>query len=167
MENAATTTAHAASAIGKARAAADLSSGFILACVEIAASPQRVFAALTSADVIQWWVRPGVFDTRTWDGDVQPGGRWRTSGVGPRGPYVLGGTYTEVKPPERLTHTWEDPERPNVVSTVAYCLERTEAGTRITLRHEGVRPELVCANTCAGWETSLAGLNEMLAAASE
>jgi uncharacterized protein YndB with AHSA1/START domain len=165
MENAATTTAHAGSAIVKARAAADLSSGLILASVEIAASPRRVFDALTSADVIEWWVRPGVFDTRTWDGDVKPGGRWRTSGVGPRGPYVLAGTYTVVKSPERLTHTWEDPEHPNVVSTVDYCLERTEAGTRITLRHEGVHPELVCANTCTGWETSFARLNEMLAGA--
>jgi uncharacterized protein YndB with AHSA1/START domain len=48
----------------RARAVADLAEGRILASVEIAAPPERVFRALTSRDVIDWWVRPGVFDTK-------------------------------------------------------------------------------------------------------
>jgi hypothetical protein len=100
--------------------------------------------------------------------EVQPPCQQRTRGLlGTCVVHLLAGWSGEpLKSPERLTHTWEDPEHPNVVSTVDYSLERTEAGTRITLRHEGVHPELVCANTCAGWETSFARLNEMLAGAS-
>lgn len=157
-----TAVARAGSAVASPRAAADLGAGFILATVEIPASPPRVFHSLSSADVIDWWVRPGVFDTRTWEGEVSRGGRWRTSGVGPRGPYELTGEYVDVDSPRRLTHTWEDPEFPGVSSTVTYDLTPVEDGTRITLRHEGLGVPLVCANTCVGWETSFAHLADML-----
>ena len=116
----------AAAAIAAARAAADLPGGFILASVEVAATPARVFAALSSSDVIDWWVRPGVFDTRTWEGDVAVGGRWRTSGIGPRGPYELAGEYLEVDQPSRLVHTWQDPQWPEATSTVTYELSGIE-----------------------------------------
>jgi uncharacterized protein YndB with AHSA1/START domain len=153
----------AARAIATARAAADLSAGFILATVEVAATPERVFAALTSEDVIEWWVRPGVFDTRTWDGNVTPGGRWRTSGVGPRGPYELSGEYLEVDPPQRLVHTWEDPEAPETTSKVTYDLSAGDSRTRITLHHEGeFAAPVVCANIAIGWETSFTQLAQML-----
>lgn len=158
------TTQQAAQAIATAHAAADLSAGFILATVEVAALPERVFAALTSADVIDWWVRPGVFDTRTWDGNAAPGGRWRTSGVGPQGPYELSGEYLEVDPPRLLVHTWEDPGAPGSTSKVTYNLSAIDRGTRVTLRQEGeFAAPIVCANVAIGWETSLAQLAQMLA----
>ncbi len=65
--------------IATARAAADLSEGLVLATVEVKAPPERVFRALASEEVTRWWVRPGVFDTRRWSGDVRRGGRWRAS----------------------------------------------------------------------------------------
>jgi uncharacterized protein YndB with AHSA1/START domain len=158
------TTQQAAQAIATAHAAADMSAGFILATVEVAALPGRVFAALTSAEVIDWWVRPGVFDTRTWDGKATPGGRWRTSGVGPRGPYELSGEYLQVDPPQLLVHTWEDAEAPGTTSKVTYVLSAIDRGTRITLRQEGkFAAPVACANIAIGWETSLARLAQMLA----
>jgi uncharacterized protein YndB with AHSA1/START domain len=84
--------------IGAARAVADLSAGLVLATVEVAAPPERTFQALASRDVLRWWVRPGVFDTREWTGDVRPGGSWRASGIGGGKPYVLDGEFTEVIP---------------------------------------------------------------------
>jgi uncharacterized protein YndB with AHSA1/START domain len=45
------------------RAVADLAEGYILASVEIAARPERVFRALASDEIVDWWVRPGVFHT--------------------------------------------------------------------------------------------------------
>jgi uncharacterized protein YndB with AHSA1/START domain len=108
--------------------------------------------------------RPGVFDTRTWEGNPVVGGRWRTSGVGPRGPYELSGEYLEVGPPSRLVHTWEDPEWLEATSTVTYDLSATENGTRITLRQQGkFAAPLVCANIAIGWETSFDHLAKMLA----
>lgn len=53
-------------------AVAEANDGRILATVEIAASPERVFRALASSEVTAWWVRPGVFDTREWAGDGRP-----------------------------------------------------------------------------------------------
>src|SRR5260370_39983277 len=76
-----------------ARAVADLSEGFILATVEIAAPPERVFRALASKEVCEWWVRPGDFDTREWTGDVRIGGQWRGSGIGNGRPFVLLGHF--------------------------------------------------------------------------
>ena len=63
----------------RAHAVADLGEGLILASVEVAAAPARVFRALASKEITEWWVRPGVFDTREWTGDVHAGGRWRAS----------------------------------------------------------------------------------------
>src|SRR5919198_3405926 len=87
---------------GRARAAADLAEGSVLATVEVAAPPERVFQALASKEVTDWWVRPGVFDTREWSGNVRAGGRWRASGVGGGKPYPLEGEFLGVDPPRRL-----------------------------------------------------------------
>jgi uncharacterized protein YndB with AHSA1/START domain len=55
----------------RARAVADVAEGLVLASVEVAAAPERVFQALASKEITDWWVRPGVFDTREWTGDVR------------------------------------------------------------------------------------------------
>src|SRR5215470_11426243 len=89
-----------------ARAVADLSNGSILASVEIAAPPERVFHALSSKEIVDWWVRPGVFDTREWTGDVRVGGRWQATGVARGAPYTLEGEFLEVDPPRKLVQTW-------------------------------------------------------------
>ncbi|HEY4987932.1 MAG TPA: SRPBCC domain-containing protein, partial [Bradyrhizobium sp.] len=58
------------------RAVSDLIDGQVVAPVDLATTPERVFQALASQDVVDWWVNPGVFDTREWSGDVRVGGRW-------------------------------------------------------------------------------------------
>lgn len=147
----------------RARAVADLAEGMILASAEIAAPPERVFQALTSKEVCTWWVRPGVFDTREWTGDVRAGGRWRASGVGKGNPYALEGEFLEVDPPRKLVHTWHGIGAPGAPSTVTYLLERRDGGTRVTLRHSGLVAREVCTNTCIGWETSFERLVAVLA----
>lgn len=146
-----------------ARAVADLSEGLILATVEIAATPERVFRALTSKEVTEWWVRPGVFDTREWTGDVRVGGRWEASGVGKDGSYGLEGEFLEIDPPRRLVHTWHPIGAPAAAtSTVTYVLEPFEGGTRITLRQSGIQSRASSLGICAGWETSFQKLEELL-----
>ena len=46
------------------RAVSDSAETQIVASVEIAAPPARVFNALCSAEIVNWWVNPGVFDTQ-------------------------------------------------------------------------------------------------------
>ena len=46
----------------------------------VVATPDQVFHSLTSPNITQWWVRPGVFDTRDSAGDLRVGGRWPVAG---------------------------------------------------------------------------------------
>jgi uncharacterized protein YndB with AHSA1/START domain len=149
---------------GKARAVADTAEGHLFASVELAAPPERVFRALTSKEVIDWWVRAGVFDTRKWAGDVHAGGRWRASGIAGGQPYALEGEFLEIDPPRKLVHTWHRVGTPNTPTTVTYDLERLDEGTRITLRHTGFASPETCTNTAIGWETSFERLAESLVA---
>jgi uncharacterized protein YndB with AHSA1/START domain len=145
------------------RAVADLAEGLVLASVEVEAPPERVFDALASKEVTTWWVRPGVFDTREWTGDVRMGGAWRVSGMARGRPYALEGEFTEVDRPRKLVHTWRTVGAPGVPTTVAYLLEKVENGTRLTLRHSGFASRETCINTCVGWETSFEQLARILA----
>lgn len=146
-----------------ARAVADYEAGLILASVEIMATPERVFRALASEEVVKWWVRPGVFDTREWSGEVRVGGRWRASGLGGGRPYVLEGEFLEVDPPRKLVHTWHTVGTPQPPTTVTYVLAPIDGGTRITLRHSGFAAGDQSKGVCVGWETSFSQLEEELA----
>jgi uncharacterized protein YndB with AHSA1/START domain len=146
-----------------ARAAADVSEGYLLATVELEVPPDRVFEALTSPiEIVDWWVRPGVFDTREWTGELQPQGKWRASGIGNGRPYVLEGEFVEIDRPHKLVHTWRVAAAPLAPTTVTYLLEPLDPGTRVTLRHSGFNSRDVCIATCIGWETSFARLAELL-----
>lgn len=146
-----------------ARAVARFDEGLILASVDIAAPPGRVFSALISKEVCEWWVRPGVFDTREWTGEVRVGGHWRASGIDAKRPYVIEGEFLEVDPPRKLVHTWHTVGVPSAPTTVTYVLEPLDGGTRITLRHSGFVAPGMCMNTCIGWETSFERLAEIQA----
>ena len=148
--------------IAAARAVADPAGGRLLACVEIEAEPERVFRALTSGEITAWWVRPGVFDTREWSGDVRVGGRWRAAGVSRGQPYVQEGEFLEIEPPHKLIHTWEGAGKPEAPSTVTYLLEWFEKGMRLTIRQTGFVSRDVCNAFAIGWETSLHRLAEIL-----
>lgn len=148
---------------GAARAVGDLATGQLLASVELAASPVRVFRALTSDEITKWWVRPGVFDTREWTGDVRAGGRWRATGMTRGQPYAQEGEFLEVSPPDRLVHTWDGVGVGSQPSTITYQLEPLYGGTRLTLRQHGFVSRERCEAFAIGWETSLERLAELLA----
>jgi uncharacterized protein YndB with AHSA1/START domain len=147
-----------------ARAVADLTEGLILATVEIAAPPERVFRALASKEITEWWVRPGVFDTREWSGDVRVGGRWRATGVARGRPYALEGEFLEIDAPHKLVHTWHLEGMPDAASVVTYLLEPIAKGTRITLRHSANSSRESSIANSAGWESSFQRLEAYLAA---
>jgi uncharacterized protein YndB with AHSA1/START domain len=147
-----------------ARAIADPAERRILASVEIGVSAERVFRALASKEILGWWVRPGVFNTTKWVGDVRVGGRWRASGIGRGRPYVLEGEFLEIDPPRKLVHTWHPAGAPGEATTVTYLVESFHGGRRLTLRHSGFASREVCGNTAIGWETSFERLAECLAA---
>jgi uncharacterized protein YndB with AHSA1/START domain len=141
---------------------ADTAQGSILAIVELSCRPERVFRALASEEITAWWVRPGVFETREWAGDVRVGGAWRASGVGRAGPFAFDGEFLEVEAPNRLVHSWQRSGAPVAPTTVSYFLQSVDGGTRLTLRHSGFTTPETCEATADAWRTSLDGLAELL-----
>jgi uncharacterized protein YndB with AHSA1/START domain len=141
---------------------ADSSKGAVVATVELKAKPERVFHALASPEITKWWVRPGVFDTREWSGDVRAGGHWHASGVGQGRPYTLDGEFIEVDAPRKLVHTWQLNSPDGPVSTATYRLEPVAGGTRLSFEHGSFGSSQAVEANRAGWETSFKELVELL-----
>jgi uncharacterized protein YndB with AHSA1/START domain/uncharacterized protein YciI len=138
-----------------ARAVADVIGGTILADVEIAATPERVFRAITSPEeVVRWWGSDEMYRTTKWDSDFRVHGRWRAEGLGSDGvPFSVEGEFLEIDPPRKLVQTWKPEWDGGHVTTVTYRLEAIESGTRVTVRHEGFgKLTESCRNHAQGWE---------------
>ncbi|HVC37016.1 MAG TPA: SRPBCC domain-containing protein [Gammaproteobacteria bacterium] len=72
-----------------------------------------VFKAWTERDHILHWLAPRGFTVTFAEGDVRPGGRWRSGIRKPDGTELwVGGVYHEVIENERLvfTHAWDNPD---------------------------------------------------------
>ena len=68
-----------------------------------------VFRAWTEPDRLsQWWGAGPDFSTPIAEVDLRVGGKYRLGMKAPdqEEPYIVGGTYREVRPPERLVYTW-------------------------------------------------------------
>ena len=118
----------------------------------IAAPPERVFQAITDPrQVPQWWGQQGLYRITEWKGDVRPGGKWSSVGVGDDGTsFRVDGEYLEVDPPRLLVHTWVASWTGAQKTTVRWELEprdvhglqpsgprRMGNGTMVRIRHQG------------------------------
>lgn len=142
------------------RAVADLERGVVLACVELEASPERVFQALTTEEVVQWWGDAQTFRTTRWSADLRAGGQWQAEGVDAQGhPFVLRGTYIEVDPPRRIVTSWIASWEAGLETTLTYLVDPTATGARLTVRHEGFSAHRhICEHRAGGWERVLGWL---------
>ncbi|MDE9452056.1 MULTISPECIES: SRPBCC family protein [Rhodobacterales] len=156
--------ADAPDAQDEVRATTDPKTGEIEASGVFETSPERLFRALTTKEICNWWVRPGVFNTQEWSGDVREGGRWAAAGVGGGQPYQLEGEFVVFEEPNRLVQTWKAVGAPFEPAMLTYELEPRSDGVQLTLRHSGLPNAEVCEKTRAGWETSLMRLQEIIAA---
>jgi uncharacterized protein YndB with AHSA1/START domain len=80
----------------------------VVAEIEIAAPPQRVFAALTDPAQNQEWGRSEAFQITLWEMDPRVGGAWRFVSLesGKNREYVHHGEVLEFDPPRVLAYTW-------------------------------------------------------------
>ena len=147
-----------------ARALTDLSAGTIVATVEIAAAPERVFAALSTAEVAEWWGSPDLYRVTRWTADLRPGGAWRSEGVDANGKsFSVSGRILEVDPPRLLVQTWNYDWDSGGSTIVRYQVEPIPSGTRLTVRHEGFLPDSAdCRSHAIGWERVLGWLADHL-----
>jgi uncharacterized protein YndB with AHSA1/START domain/uncharacterized protein YciI len=146
------------------RAVADIEQGRILASVEIAAPIERVFRALASGEIAEWWGSSDTYRTTRWTGDVRRGGAWVSEGVGADGtPFSVRGEFLEVDPPNVIVQTWVAPWDGNHTTTVTTRLDAIDGGTRVTLRHEGFSGRAAsCSGHAEGWERVLGWLGKYL-----
>jgi uncharacterized protein YndB with AHSA1/START domain len=124
----------------------------VIAEIFIAAPPERVFQAITDASQApRWWGQQGMYRITEWTGDVRPGGKWSSVGVGADGSsFRVEGEYLEVDPPRLLVHTWVASWTGTLKTTVRWELEprdvhglqgrgpqRMGTGTMVKLHHTG------------------------------
>jgi uncharacterized protein YndB with AHSA1/START domain len=144
-----------------ARAIADVSSGSLLAVVEIAVAPERVFRALTDPqEVPRWWGSPDQYRVTEYQADLRVGGRWKSVGRSADGStFAVTGEFLEIDPPRRLVHTWIADWDGGATTTIRYQLESIPEGTRVTVRHEGFADRAAsCQGHAEGWERVLGWL---------
>jgi uncharacterized protein YndB with AHSA1/START domain len=109
--------------------------------VEVAAEPERAFAAFTE-DLGSWWPREYTWaQTTLEDIAIEPREGGRCHETGPHGFSCDWGRVLECEPPRKLVFTWQispdrtpqpDPER---ASEVEVSFEATDDGTRVAVEH--------------------------------
>jgi uncharacterized protein YndB with AHSA1/START domain len=134
----------------------------------IEAPRDDVFQAWTDpAELRRWW-GPGEFTCPEADVDLRPGGSYRLVMQPSAGDaFVLGGTYREVQPPERLVYTWRWETGPaadgseSLVTVEFRALgdERTE----LVLTHSDFPASHGASPYQMGWEGGLEKLEALLA----
>jgi uncharacterized protein YndB with AHSA1/START domain len=110
--------------------------------IDIDASPERVFRALTDPQELSaWWNEGSDSGGQAWELDARVGGHWKTSGVSKSmGAWETWGQIVELDPPRVLAMTWHerlDKPRPFGETLVRYELEPSGSGTRIHFTHSG------------------------------
>lgn len=149
-----------------ARALADLSQGTIIAVVEIAVPPERVFKALTTGDeVMKWWGSDDTYRTTEWQADVRVGGKWSAAGRNADGrTFAVRGEFLEIVPGRRIVQTWLPSWTDEHPTRLRYEIEPIDDGARLTVWHEGFGGRRdACAGHTWGWEKVLGWLSDYLA----
>ncbi len=151
------------------RAVADGGGGTIIAVAEIAASPERIFQALTTDEVERWWGHSDYYRQTNWNADLRVRGPWSVQVVFTDGSTNGGsGEFAEIDPPRKLVMTRKFDKHPlqgSRETTITYRLEPVPNGTRVTMREEGYlgRSEAAYGNA-EHWERVLGWLDTYLRA---
>ena len=121
----------------------------IIAEIDIAAPPSRVFAALTDPEQLQRWFTDASCPVKFWRMDAHLGGSY--SYATEKSNFVVNGVdefkchgeITEIDPPRLLVYTWFgnwhlDPPKETVVR---WELTPTVSGTHVKVTHGGLAQE--------------------------
>lgn len=107
----------------------------------INASRQRVFDAWTQPEHLKnWWRADPKWHTEIAEVDFQIGGKYRLGMRDPEqdGPFVCGGQFIEITPPEKLVYTWSWESPGMDVGETLVTVEFIDKGeaTELVLTHE-------------------------------
>lgn len=131
-----------------------------------AAPCELVFRAWTQGEHLARWCCPAGFTIPFSEGDIRPGGRFRTCMRAPDGTdHWLGGTYREIVPPETIvfTHSWEDADgRPQHETVVTVTLRPDGDATQLTLHQAFFATQASRDGHRGGWMQTLDKLEDYL-----
>ncbi|HEX8235026.1 MAG TPA: SRPBCC domain-containing protein [Abditibacteriaceae bacterium] len=126
-----------------------------------------VFAAWTQREHLVRWSAPRDFTITFCDGDLRPGGAWRSCMKSPDGTdYWVSGVYREIVPDERLvfTHVWDEedgtPNRETLV-TVSFA-DANDGKTKMTFQQTGFASTASRDGHEGGWTESFDRLTALL-----
>ena len=100
------------------------------------ASREQLWKAFTDPELIPKWWGPRTYTTVVDKMEVRVGGTWRYIHTDAAGnTFAFNGVYQEVRPPERMTYTFEFEPMAGHISTETVTLEELPGGkTKITTR---------------------------------
>ena len=113
--------------------------------------PETVWAALTDREALRTWFLENDFEPCV------------GKGFSVRGPYIgrVKCVVVALEPPSRMEWSWRSPELPTP-TRVIFTLEKSEGGTRLTVRHVGTAPETNETDVTRGWPSRLNRLSRWL-----
>jgi uncharacterized protein YndB with AHSA1/START domain len=149
----------------------EVAAGDIDAVIDIEASPEHVFAAISDPrQLVQWWGADQIYKPSQWECDLRAGGRWRSEGVAPGGQtFFVQGEYLEIEAPRLLAYTWNVSWAPLPTTEVRWEITEIEGGVRVHVTHKGFGENEAQARSHAqaatgGWAAVLAWLRKYLLA---
>jgi uncharacterized protein YndB with AHSA1/START domain len=127
-----------------------------------------VFKVWTDGDHLKNWCCPTGFTIPFSEGDIRPGGHYRTCMRSPEGEdHWVGGAYREIVENERIvfTHAWQDAGgKPGHETVVTITLEdAAQGGTALTLHQAFFESDASRDGHMEGWNETLDSLAEYLA----
>ena len=142
----------------------------VVAEVQIAAPPGRVFQALTDRAQALQWGASDLFEMKVWEMDPRPGGKWQfiskeLQGKNANKEYEHHGEILEIDPPRLLVYTWftDWHEPPSHRTVVRWELTPTANGTKVKLTHSGLRQlPAACKAYSQGWPGLMQALKNFL-----
>jgi uncharacterized protein YndB with AHSA1/START domain len=128
---------------------------------------ELVFRCWTESERLNRWCCPKGFTLPFSEGDIRPGGSFKTCMRAPDGTdHWLSGTYQEITPPERLvfSHRWLNEKGEHEHETVVTITLREQDGkTQLTLHQAFFLSDASRDGHHGGWTETLDNLAEYLA----
>ncbi|HET7545500.1 MAG TPA: SRPBCC domain-containing protein [Polyangiaceae bacterium] len=133
----------------------------------LAATPERVFAAFASAELVGQWLTPAPeVRLSVLELDFRVGGRYRFAYDTPDGERMLvGGIYHQIEAPTRLVFSWliEPPDvHAGIESRVTVSIAASASGSELIVLHERFERADANARHAAGWAGALEQLQQLL-----
>jgi uncharacterized protein YndB with AHSA1/START domain len=130
-----------------------------------AASPEEVFDAWTSEEVLRRWFHAGPdWDTPSAEVDLRVGGTVRVVMRRPDGKeFGAGGEYTEIDRPKRLAMTWAFDDDPSNEQMIEIEFIEQDGETRVLFTNSNIFPQERRDSQEHGWGLCFDSLDRALA----